>query len=47
MFVRNAVVALSVDPKSCEPFYLIKIIEEENKKSEDVEDGFGQAIKKG
>ena len=47
MLVRDAVVALSADPKSCESFYLIKIIEEENEKTEDVEDGFAHVIKKG
>ena len=47
MPVRNAVVAIVANPKSCEGFYLIKIIEEEKEKMEDVEDDFGQVIKKG
>ena len=34
------------DPKSHESFYLIKLTEEEKKKTEDVEDGFGHLIKK-
>ena len=46
MLVRDAVVALEVDPKFLETFYLIKITEEKEKK-EDVEDGFSHVIKKG
>ena len=47
MLVHNKVVALAVDPKSCESFYLINITEEEKEKTEDVEDGFSHIIKKG
>ena len=36
MLVHSAVVALSAVPKCHESFYLIKIIEEENEKAEDV-----------
>ena len=46
MLVRDTVVALAADPKSCESFYLIKITEEEKEKMEAVEDGFGHIIKK-
>ena len=47
MLARDTVVALAADPKSCESFYLIKITEEERAQTEDVEDSFGQVIKKG
>ena len=44
----DTVVALAVDPKSPESFYLIKITEEEKKKTEDdVENCFCHVIKKG
>ena len=47
MLARDTVVALAADLKSCESFYLIKITEEERAQTEDVEDSFGQVIKKG
>ena len=45
--IRDTVVALAANPKSLDYFYLIKITEEQKEKTEDVEYGFGQVIKKG
>ena len=46
MLARGSLVALAVDPKSCESFYLVNITEEKKEKTEYVEDGFSQVIKK-
>ena len=46
MLARGSVVALAVYPKSCESFYLVNIMEEKKEKTEYVEDGFSQVIKK-
>ena len=46
MLVRDTVVALAVNPKSRESFYLITITGEEKETTEDVEDGFGHGMKK-
>ena len=46
MLVRDTVVALAANPKSCESFYLIKIKGEEKETREDVDDGFRHVIKK-
>ena len=46
MLVHDTVVAIAIDPKFCESFYLVKITEEEKENMEDVEDGFGYVIKK-
>ena len=47
MLVCDTVVVIATDPKPCESFYLIKIRVEEKEKTEDVEDGFSQVIRKG
>ena len=44
MLVRDTTVALAVDSKFLESFYLVKITEKEK---EDVEDRFSHVIKKG
>ena len=46
MLVRDTVVAIAVDPKSPESFYLIMITGEAKETTEDVEDGFRHVIKK-
>ena len=46
MLVRDTVVALAANPKSCESFYLIKIKREEKETREDVDDSFRHVIKK-
>ena len=46
MLVRDTVVALVANPKSCESFYLIKIKGEEKETRKDVDDGFRHVIKK-
>ena len=47
MLVCDTVVKLTVDPKSCESFYTIKIIEEEKEKTEYAGDGFRHVMSKG
>ena len=46
MLVHDTAVALAINPKSQETFYLIKITEEKKEKTEDVGNGFSHVIKK-
>ena len=47
LVVKGSIVALLADDKDNKSFYLVKKIEEEKEKMEDIDDGFGHKVKKG